>query len=197
MLDDGAQFYTIEQTTNDKLQVIGDSLIVAGSGYGGYHQRFIARTAIEKGKMLSAAAIADFAETDTRHIGYSALVAYSADGRPCLCEFRGRDSRFQPEQRHVGDLWFTSAGRGQHILDPLLALSREIFWRDEPPNLQGGISTALWALRFACRVLRKGALCEKAPNKSGRQPQAGAGAPDASPPTGHNRDRPKIRSKAP
>ena len=59
---------------------------------------------------------------------------------------------FQPEIKDLGDLWFTSAGSGQHITDSFLALFKEIFWKDGPPNVRGGIFTALWALRHACEV---------------------------------------------
>ena len=43
-------------------------------------------------------------------------------------------------------------GSGQPIADPFLALFRQIFWQDGPPTIQGGIFTALWAIKHACEV---------------------------------------------
>jgi hypothetical protein len=107
--------------------------------------------------MLSQKGLSDFVETvpsiNLKIIDYSAFIAYAADDKPCLCEIAGKLG-FQPEIKEPDDLWFTSAGSGQPITDPFLALLRSIFWKgkDGPPNLQGGIFTALWALRHACEV---------------------------------------------
>ena len=46
----------------------------------------------------------------------------------------------------------TSAGSGQSITDPFLALFRQVFWHDGAPDVRGGIFTAMWALRHACEV---------------------------------------------
>jgi hypothetical protein len=59
---------------------------------------------------------------------------------------------FQPEIKDPKDLWFASAGAGQPITDPFLALLRSVFWRESAPNLRGGIFTVLWALRHACEI---------------------------------------------
>ena len=85
------------------------------------------------------------------NIPYSALVAYKANNRPCLCELIGPNG-FQPEVKRADDLWFTSMGSGQAITDPFLALFKSIFWADGPPDIKGGMFTAYWALKHACDV---------------------------------------------
>jgi Proteasome subunit len=159
---------TIEQPTEKKIRIIGERVIVAGTGYVGHAQRFVAvvehlwangqfkdKSGIEVGKMLTQAGVNDFSHTmvgdHLRVIDYGALVAYPAMDRPCLCELPGRLG-FQPELKEPDDLWFASTGSGQSITDPFLALFRSVFWKDGPPNIQGGIFTALWALMHACEV---------------------------------------------
>ena len=168
---DGSRVRTIEQYTEKKIEIIGEKVIVAGTGYVGHSQRFVGivkRLFSEKkfmsgsasalANMLSQNGLREFRETYVQHLEYGAFVAYEAEGRPTLCELPGgamtpnQPTAFQPEIKEPDDLWFASAGSGQPITDPFLALFRQIFWRDGPPNLQGGIFTALWALRHACEV---------------------------------------------
>ena len=163
---DGGGRNTIEQSTRKKIEIIGDSIIIAGTGAVGHMQRFSAviqqcwdqkalmgKSEIEIGKMLSSAGIRDFDQTHTMNrLIFSAMVAYPANDQPSLCEFPGMQGMFQPEIKKVDDLWFSSAGSGQSITDPFLALLRKVYWRDEAPALQGGIFTALWALQHACEV---------------------------------------------
>lgn len=165
---DGAHIRTIEQLTERKIEIIGEQVIVAGTGYLGHGQRFCEvvqkmhkeggfknKPALAIARQLSKAGISDFSQTvptpHLKQLDYSAFVAYPAGAHPCLCELPGLLG-FQPEIKEPGDLWFTSAGSGQHITDSFLALFKEIFWKDGPPNVRGGIFTALWALRHACEV---------------------------------------------
>lgn len=97
-------------------------------------------------------------------LDYAAFVAFQSTKtkEPALCELpRGSmhpgiqmpGPAFQPELKDPKDhLWFASAGSGQPITDPFLALFREIFWKDGPPDLRGGKFTAMWALKHACEV---------------------------------------------
>jgi len=164
---DGRTLRTIEQQTAHKLDIIDDKLIVAGTGYVGHQQRFceVARqlwngkklsgaSPIGAAKLLAQAGITDFGQTVpaanlANGIQYHALVAYPAGGQLCLCELPGQLG-FQPEVKQPDDLWFASAGSGQPITDPFLAMLREVFWHDGPPNVQGGVFTAYWALKHAC-----------------------------------------------
>lgn len=163
---DGGTMRTIEQPTNKKIEVIEDHVIIAGTGQVGHMQRFAAlvrqqfaakayrdKSDIEIGKTISSGALQDFHQTHTTHqIQFTALVAYVANNQPVLCELAGMGVMFQPEIKKVDDLWFTSAGSGQLITDPFLALFRKVFWTDGAPSLEGGIFTALWALQHACEV---------------------------------------------
>jgi hypothetical protein len=156
----------IEQLTERKIEIIGESVIVAGTGYVGHMQRFVSvakkiyadkglvgKSDIEIGKMLSSAGIKDFNDTHSMNqLQFSAMVAYPAADQPALCEFPGGHLLFQPEIKKVDDLWFASTGGGQPITDPFLALLRKVFWKDGAPTVQGGIFTALWALQHACEV---------------------------------------------
>lgn len=156
------------QPTQRKIEIIGEQVIVAGTGYVGHGQRFCDivrkmhkdagfrnKPALEIARQLSKAGVNDFAQTVPvaflKQLDYSAFVAYPAGAHPSLCELPGRLG-FQPELKDPGDLWFASAGSGQHITDPFLALFRQVFWHDGPPDVEGGIFTALWALRHACEV---------------------------------------------
>ena len=161
----GGHIGTIEQHTSQKLRIIDESIIVAGTGDLGMMQRFARAIekanargdfsqivdAIEYGKMLSRIGHIDFAETHLNKFDFSAFVAFTAGGEASLCEIDG-GSGFQPEIKEPSDLWYVSAGAGQAITDPFLALLREAFWVDGPPNLRGGIFTALWALTHVCEI---------------------------------------------
>jgi hypothetical protein len=163
---DGGGNRFIEQSTRRKIEIIGENVIVAGTGAVGHMQRFTAvtqklwsdkafagKSEIEIGKMLSNGGILDFNQTHAMNrLEFSAMVAYPANDQPSLCEFPGAQGLFQPEIKKVDDLWFASTGSGQSITDPFLALLRKVYWRDEAPTLQGGIFTALWALQHACEV---------------------------------------------
>jgi 20S proteasome alpha/beta subunit len=129
---DGIGRGVIEQLTNRKIQVIGEGIIVAGTGAVGHMQRFRAviqtlwnqkafqnKTDIEVGKMLASSGIADFAQTHAmNNLQFAALVAYPAMDQPSLCELPGGPGIFQPEIKKVDDLWFASSGSGQPITDP-------------------------------------------------------------------------------
>jgi 20S proteasome alpha/beta subunit len=163
---DGGGNRIIEQSTIRKIEIVGESVIVAGTGAVGHMQRFRAvierlwsskafmgKTEIEVGKTLSSAGTSDFAQTSAmNNLQFAAMVAYPAMDQPSLCELPGGPGIFQPEIKKVDDLWFASTGSGQPITDPFLALLRKVYWRDEAPALQGGIFTALWALQHACEV---------------------------------------------
>ena len=161
----GGRVSTIEQNTSQKLRIIDGKIILAGTGQVGLMQRFHAAvekavrdnvfedlpTAIEYGKKLSEIGIADFRQTHLETASFSAFVAGSVEDDPFLCELDG-DASFQPELKETADLWYVSAGIGQSITDPFLALMRDAFWQDGAPNLRGGIFTAVWALKHVCKL---------------------------------------------
>jgi 20S proteasome alpha/beta subunit len=161
----GGQVSTIEQNTTQKLRIIDNRLILAGTGDVGLMQRFHAsidraskagefsplREPIEFGKALARIGITDFRETHLENANYSALVAGFAGEELFLCELDGGGG-FQPELKEPDDLWYVSSGIGQTITDPFLALMRDVFWQEGPPTLRGGIFTTLWALKHVCKL---------------------------------------------
>jgi len=124
---DGGGNRFIEQSTRKKIEIIGENIIVAGTGAVGHMQRFSAVTKkwwdsksfsgkpeIEIGKMSASAGIADFHQTHAmNNLEFAAMVAYPANDQPSLCELPGGRGLFQPEIKKVDDLWFASTGSGQ------------------------------------------------------------------------------------
>ncbi len=161
----GGQLNTIEQHTGQKVRLIGEDIILTGTGSLGLMQRFHAAVSlnhsngqlkkipsgIEFAKKLADIGLRDFQNTHLTEINLSAYAAFMSNGEPHLCELDG-GAHFQPEMKEPLDLWYVSGGIGQQITDPFLALLREVFWPDGPPNLRGGIFTAMWALKHVCEI---------------------------------------------
>lgn len=151
---------TIEQPT-EKLHIIGDSVVVAGTGQVGLGQRFCAvvdkwwqggnfnGSPLEIAKALSALCQQDFASTGVQKGQYGALVAFYSEGKFSLCEFAVPD--FQPELK-IGRIWYCSMGSGQPITDPFLAFMREVFWEGVCPNTVDGVFAVTWALDHVISV---------------------------------------------
>ena len=164
-LADG-QRYTIEQPQREKVRIIEDKLIVAGTGSVGLGQRFEhevrkclnaedfwERDAIEVGRILSRVALDNFRSTHLNTIGYGALMAFSCREEPALVEFGVGD--FQPEVKTKRS-WYVSMGAGQSVADPLLGLMRRVFWGDSPPNRQEGVFAAAMVLTLGCEMAPMG-----------------------------------------
>lgn len=151
---------TIEQPT-DKIRIIGDQVIVAGTGAIGLTQRLCGLaekawqdkafkgTPVEIGKMLCLHAIQDFSSTGVKQGEFGAMIAFPVQHKPELCEFAVAD--FQPELK-TDKLWYCSMGSGQLITDPFLGLFREVFWHDGPPSLQDGMFAVTWVLDQAIKL---------------------------------------------
>jgi 20S proteasome alpha/beta subunit len=154
------RLHTIEQST-DKLEIIHDMVIVAGTGQMGLGQRFCEvvrrlwsegaakKGPIEFGKALALAGIEDFASTQAQKGSYGALVAFPCNSQPHLCEFSLAD--FQPELKD-DKFWYVSMGSGQTITDPFLGFIREVFWESGRPKLQDAIFAVTWALEQAVQL---------------------------------------------
>lgn len=152
----------IEQPS-EKLSLIHDCVIVAGTGQLGLGQRFcrIVEMAYEEklflgskhqtavGNELCKRAVGDFAYTSANRGQYGALVGFALGDKPCLCEFAVSD--FQPEFK-TETIWYGSMGSGQAITDPFLALMREVFWEKGPPSVQDATFATTWALDHAIQV---------------------------------------------
>ena len=161
---------TISQPYPKKIEIIGDRVIVAGSGEIGYLQRysevvanlwrngqFSKKTAMEIGTLISGQSIKNFAETkldtlpsDQAEYPLSGVAAYPTSDEHCLCEFTW--AQFHPEIKERDGLWHVSTGSGQKTTDPFLAFLKSVFWRDGAPDIRGGIFTVLWALVHVCAV---------------------------------------------
>lgn len=154
------QTRTIEQITK-KIDIVGEKIIVAGTGQIGLGQRFNAVVTkawdekefrsdhIDAAKKLSAKGIEDFNSTHIRPGGYGCLVAFPIKNKLHLCEFAIDD--FQPEFKTL-NLWYVAMGSGQAICDPFLGLMRKVFWKDGPPSYQDGIFAVTWAIQHAIDV---------------------------------------------
>ena len=159
-------FRTIEQPT-EKLDVVDNRAIIAGTGNVGHGQRF--RNVIENAlhnkqfvgerngvrqkpvdicRNISKATIADFRETLTPLEAYSALLAVPVGREQVLCEFA---NGFQPTL-YTDQMWFGSMGSTQPITDPFLALMREIFWSTGQPTVQEATLAVTWTLDHAIAV---------------------------------------------
>lgn len=153
---------TIEQPT-EKLHIYSGAVIVADTGQGGFGQRFghiveVAYTGkvflgtnhhIDVGVELCKRAVQDFSSTMANRGTYGALVGFSLNNKPYLCEFAVAD--FQPEFKNE-TIWYCSMGSGQQIIDPFLALMREIFWNHGLPTVQDATFAVTWALDHAIKI---------------------------------------------
>ena len=150
---------SIEQPT-EKIEIIGEGIILAGTGAVGLNQRFtevIKRALADKkfkgdrnnlSKYLCRLMIEDFQYTGVqpgRH-GYGALVAFSCEQKAQLCEFPITD--FQPEFK-TEKLWYVSMGSSQFITDSFLGFVRDVYWNDGMPTVNDGIFAITWTLRQA------------------------------------------------
>jgi hypothetical protein len=161
----GPHLRTIEQLTDDKVRIVKDRVIVAGTGYVGHQQRFCDVVGkvygrndtfgklgtLDVARALAHDAAKDWIHTQAQKGQYGALVAFEAsDDSFALCEFSV--DTFQPEVKQAEGLWFAAMGSGQPIVDPFLALLKKVFWSGGPPGLRGGIFSAYWALQQACEL---------------------------------------------
>lgn len=146
----------------EKIHIIGDRYIVAGTGQIGLGQRFIDivqraldsralenKSSLDVARELAQRAIQDFANTKVEHNQFGALIAFPTGDKPNLCEFSVVD--FQPELK-TDKLWFASMGSAQLITDPFLAFIREIYWTDGMPSLAEAVFAVIWTLDHAVAI---------------------------------------------
>jgi hypothetical protein len=154
------QMHTIEQP-GKKIHVIGDKILVAGTGELGLGQRFCAQVQTahnnnvfkglrtDVGRVLCAAGVKDFGETGAPKGAYGALVAFPLNNAFELCEFQ--TSNFQPEFK-TDDIWYVSMGSGQAIADPCLGFVRQAFWDEGIPSCEDGVFAVVWTLAQAIKL---------------------------------------------
>jgi 20S proteasome alpha/beta subunit len=153
---------TIEQRVQ-KVFVVQDRIIIAGTGQIGACQRFNAAidhawnnkkfsgisSPTDFGKTVCRVGIEDFASTEMKQGSFGALVAFPTKAGLSLCEFAVAD--FQPELK-TESMWFASMGSGQPITDPFLGLMRRVFFPSGQPTVKEGLFIATWALKHAIEL---------------------------------------------
>lgn len=157
---------TIEQPTQ-KIQVVGESVVLATSGQVGLSQRFAnvvekqwddrlfssttAKDIYAVAKQICADTLDDFVSTrvNVNPLPLGALLAFPFKKDAFLCEFA--HDNFQPEFKNE-KLWYVSMGSGQQIADPFLGLMRRCFCPDHPPSLKEGIFIVAWTLDHTIRL---------------------------------------------
>ncbi len=160
---------TVEQEFH-KLFVVGNRVVGACSGEGGFGQRF--RDVVqglwdskgfsrEKGAMaiaqdISKHFLANLSDTyvftllNGRPLDFSAMLAFPVGETLHLCEFA--PPQFQPEMKERDGLWYVSQGSGQVIADPFLGFIRSAFWDTGPPTVSEGAFAVTWALEHVVEV---------------------------------------------
>jgi 20S proteasome alpha/beta subunit len=149
------QTFTIKQKVQ-KVFVIENCAIVAGSGQVGMGQRFNdvaskvftnnrcrTKVPLDVARELATEGCKDFANTGAQANSFGALLAFGASKDIHLCEFAQPD--FQPELK-TATTWFVSMGSGQPITDPFLGLMKKAFFAHKQPTLAEGIFIVTWAL---------------------------------------------------
>lgn len=149
--------------SDDKIKIVSERVIIAGTGSVGLAQRFHA--IVEKSwdskvftkkpnecfKELAAEGVKDFSSTGIpRHpqhgFGFGAMLAVPLGDKAELVEFGLTD--FQPE-RKIGNMHFVSMGSGQILADPFLAFVSRVLWGGKQPDVKAAMFGVYWALRHA------------------------------------------------
>ena len=150
----------------DKLHILDNKVIIAGTGSVGHGQRFeqIIKNQWEKllfahNKRLSAVEVctklSKYGIDDfllTRSVGaYGTLVAFPHKSGPILCEFTVED--FQPELKVSDNICWCSMGSTQMITDPFLAFLGSILWSNRgQPTVRQAMLAVTWTLDHAIEL---------------------------------------------
>ncbi|MBB3931712.1 hypothetical protein GGR25_002762 [Kaistia hirudinis] len=166
MATSGAGRLPLMRMASDKLAVVGDRVIIAGTGAVGLGQRFqdVVQKAWDKkafnGKcvdccrVLSHDAVNDFRGTGVPFVqdqgyGFGALLAAPLEDRAQLVEFGTND--LQPEIKS-DKLNFVSMGSGQMLAEPFMGFISRVIWAGNMPNVQSATLGVYWALRHAIQM---------------------------------------------
>jgi Proteasome subunit len=149
----------IKIQSNDKLQIVGDRVILATTGAVGLSQRLKAivdKYWNDKGFQnsntkcmteISKLGLDDFIGTHVprtqQGLGFGALLAAPLKDGPCLIEFGTTD--FQPEIKH-GKMFWVSTGSGQVLADPFLAFVNRVLWQEKMPTVELAKIGVYWCL---------------------------------------------------
>ncbi len=149
------------QTPTDKIQIIGEKVIIAGSGSVGLSQRFahivhlmwnanhFQNSLWDCLRGISANAMQDFKSTNVPFMGppngfgFGALLAAPIEDKAHLVEYGIAD--LQPELKD-GKLTFVAMGSGQMLAEPFVAFVRRVLWAGGEPDVQAATFGVYWAL---------------------------------------------------
>lgn len=155
----------IRMPSDDKIKIVADRIIIAGTGSVGLSQRFhsivqshwdgkgFANPANQCVKEMAEKAVKDFQGTGTPRtpqsgFGFGAMVAAPISDKPELVEYGLLD--FQPE-RKTPKLHFVSMGSGQLLADPFLAFVSRVLWAGKQPDVKTAMFGVYWALDHAIK----------------------------------------------
>jgi len=150
----------VQLLSDDKIQQIGDRVILATTGSVGLGQRL--KAIIEKhweskgftgpclqcmatisGNTVRAFHESGVPRNQQNGLGFGALLAAVVEDKPYLCEFGTLD--FQPEIKQ-GRLFSVSMGSGQLLADPFLAFVSRVLWNNTLPNVDLAKIGVYWVL---------------------------------------------------
>ncbi len=148
------------RTDVDKIFLVGDRTIIAGTGAIGLTQRFhqiveaawnsklFQKDTLTCIRQLAKDAREDFQRTQVPFhqqggLQFGVVLGAVFSGAPDLIEFGTYD--FQPEIKR-GKLFFGSMGSGQPLADPFLAFVKRVLWKDQTPTVDAAKIGVYWAL---------------------------------------------------
>jgi 20S proteasome alpha/beta subunit len=157
---------TMQTASSSKIQIIGDRVIIAGTGEVGLGQRFhqivnngwnskyFQKACMDCATMIAGDSVKNFQSSGTpmrqgSGYGFAAIMAGPFNKKNDLVEFG--ITNFQPERKNQ-PLHFVSVGSGQVLADPFLAFINRVIWCEKLPSLADGKLGVLWALRHAIKL---------------------------------------------
>ncbi len=148
----------------DKIFIVQDSVIVAGTGSVGLGQRFLdvveanwnatsfVNSPMGWAKQICCLSRNDFASTGSP-IGFGAMIAAPCGPDVDLIEFE--TGNMQPE-RKLGKMNFVTMGSGQTLAEPFLAFISRVLWKNQIPTVQSASFGVYWALAHTIKIAPSG-----------------------------------------
>jgi hypothetical protein len=149
-----------KKQADDKIEIVGNSVIVACTGSVGLGQRVNAivkgcwdekifqKSAVDCSKEISRRVGMDFQNTGLpRHpqtgLNFGVLLAAPLESQAQLVEFD--TINFQPEIKKEKSC-YVAIGSGQILAEPFLAFISRVLWKDAVPDVKLGMFGVYWAL---------------------------------------------------
>lgn len=152
-------------TPMDKIAIIGNKAILAGTGAMGLGQRFesiiethigkktfATNSMVEACRVVAHEAMNNFlstgAATPQKGPSYGSMLAVASESQGQLVEFEY--GTFQPEIKK-GKLFSVSMGSGQQLAEPFLAFVSRVLWSNSPPDVKTAKFGVLWSLEHCIK----------------------------------------------